>query len=144
MIHAQAVKTAIMVLPQAIGTSSVTGVVDTLGADYVTVKLIGDTAAAADVFTTLKLSHGDTTSAYTDITNAVGGTTFTIPAGNTNTGDVIGFFLDRKKVALKRHLQISIVGDATTRLCTVIAELERLKDGPDSATDQGLKLAHIV
>jgi hypothetical protein len=148
MIHAQKVKNAIMVLPVALGTDAVTGVVDTLGADYVTVKLIRQTSAAADIATTMKLSHGDTTSAYTDITNAVGGTNaaggFIIPAGNTNTGDILAFFLDRNKVGLKRHVQITLVGDATTCITTVIAELERLKEGPDSAADQGLKLSHIV
>lgn len=137
MINAQAVKHAIMVLPQSIGTTEVTGTLDTLGGDYVSVYYVGDTAAAGDVLTTLKLSHGDTTSAYTDITNAVGGTTFTIPAPNASTGDIIKFVLDRNKVQLKRHLKISIVGDATARLTTVIAELSRLKTLPDSDTEQG-------
>lgn len=139
MINAQTVKERIVVLPQSIATTEVTGTVDTLGADYVVVKYYGDTAAAGDAITTLKLSHGDTTSSYTDITAAVGGGVggFSIPAPNTSTGDVIKWCIERNNAQLKRYLKITIVGDATARLSMVSAELHRLKTLPDTDAEAG-------
>lgn len=137
MNEAQNTKKVIMVLPQAIGTDSVTGQVDCKGWDYCTIDVIGQTAAAGDVMTTLKIGQGDTTSAFTDISGAVGGTDFTIPAPNTSTGDIISFEVDTK--TKKRYLQLTMVGDATTRLTAVTATLSRGEQPATSASGRGLK-----
>ncbi len=137
MIHMQNTKHAIMVAPQTVGTTAVSGYVDTLNADYVTVTMDCATAAAADVFTALVLQHGDTTSAFTNISGYIGGTDFSIPAPNTSTPDTIRFHLDRNKTQLKRYVNISITGDATTRTCSVSADLSRLNATPTSASEAG-------
>lgn len=136
MINSQACKEAIMVLPQSIATTAVTGRVDSLDADWVTIKYVGDTAAAGDVLTVMKIGYGDTTSAFTDMTSAVGGTTFTIPAPNTSTGDTIKFEIDKTKYPY-RWFQISLTGDATARLTSVTAVLSRLKTAPDTDAEAG-------
>lgn len=138
MIHSQAAKDVIMVLPQSIGTTQVTGRIDSRNADWVTIKYIGDTAAAGDVLTVLKIGYGDTTSAFTDMTTAVGGGTggFTIPAPNTSTGDVIKFEIDKVKYPY-RYFQISITGDATARLTSVLGTLSRNKINPDTDSEAG-------
>lgn len=130
MIHAQGTKAVIMVAPQTIGTTAVSGYVDTLGYDYLTVDYIGATAVATDVLTALKLQTGDTTSAFTDLTGAVGGTSFDIPAPNTSTPDVIRFQVDCK--TKKRYVNISITGDATTRTTAVLGVLSRAAEMPDT------------
>ena len=136
MNEAQNTKKSIMVLPQAIGTDSVTGRVDCKGWDYCSIDVIADTAAAGDVMTTLKIGQGDTTSAFTDISGAIGGTDFTIPAPNTSTGDIMSFEVDTR--VKQRYLQLTMVGDATTRLTTVVATLSRGEQPPTSATNRGV------
>lgn len=137
MQYMQATKSAIMVAPQTIGTTSVTGYVDTLGYDHCRIYYQGATAAAADVITALKLQDGDTTSAFTDISGAVGGTDFTIPVPNTSTPDIMIFDVDTRNK--KRYLNISITGDATTRTTSVMAVLDRAAQMPDTDTEAGAK-----
>lgn len=134
MNHAQNTKAAIVVKPQSIGTTAVSGYVDSLNWDHVQIDYIGDTAAAADVITTLKLIHGDSTSAFSDVT---GGAPSVIPAPNTNTGDVIRFNVNKKGGTIKRYVGISIVGDATARLTAVVANLSRGRVTPTSDSEAG-------
>lgn len=135
MQYMQATKAAIMVAPQTIGTTAVTGYVDTLGYDHVRVYYQGATAAASDVITALKLQQGEATNSFTDISGAVGGTDFTIPAPNTSTPDVVIFDVDTRNK--KRYLNISITGDATTRTTSVMAVLDRAAQMPDTDTEAG-------
>ncbi len=136
-MHAlQQTKFVKMIESVALGTDSTTGRVDTKGWDYLTVLLNAVTAAAGDVMTTLKLGEGDTTSAFTDITGAVGGTSFSIPAPNTSAGDFIKFDVDLK--ARQRYIQLTVVGDATTRVTTVIGILSRGERAPTSTAEAGV------
>lgn len=141
MLPLQNTKAAIMIAPQSIGTSAVTGYVDTLGADEIVIDLYGVSDAAADLFTSLKLQDGATTSAFTDLSGAVGGTDsaggFTIPAPNTNTPDIIRFRLNRIKTpALRRYINIS-AALTTARIVTVVAHMARLDKTPDTAAEVG-------
>jgi len=137
----QNTKTVVMVAPQTIGTSAVEGYADTLGYDRLSVYYIGATAASGDAITTLKLQEGDTTSAFTDISGAVGGTSFTIPAPNTSTPDAVVFHVDLNKPR-DRYVNINIVGDATARSTSVIGILSRGAKSP--TTDALAGAAEIV
>jgi hypothetical protein len=138
MIDIQNTKVAQLVAPQTIGTTAVSGYVDTLGYDHLRVYYIGATAVSTDTITALKLQEGDTTSAFTDITGAVGGTSFDIPAPNTSTPDTVVFDVNLAK-ARKRYVNISITGDATTRTTSVIGVLGRAAVSPDTDTLAGAK-----
>ena len=135
MNDAQNVKYAQMVLPQSIGTSAVTGYIDTLGWDHLRVLYIGDTAASGDVITTLKLQDGSTTSAFTDISGAAPST---IPVPNTSTGDITVFDVSMAGNGdLERYINISIAGDATARLTSVIGILSRGRIAPNTDAEAG-------
>lgn len=127
----QNTKVAVMVNPQTIGTSAVSGYIDTLGYNRLSVYYIGATAVSTDTITGLKLQEGDTTSAFTDISGAIGGTDFTIPAPNTSAGDEVVFHVDlHGSKNRKRYVNIDIVGDATTRTTGVVGVLSRAKVSP--------------
>lgn len=131
-------KSAIMIAPVSVGTSAVTGYVDTLGADEIIVDVYGATDAAADVFSSLKLQDGATTTAFTDLTGAIGGTSFSIPAPNTSTPDIIRFHISRVKTpALRRYVNCSLAC-TTGRIVNVVAHMGRLGQTPDTATEEGV------
>lgn len=130
MVHSQNVKKGIVINPQSIGTSAVSGYVDTLGFDYVTIDYVGASVAAGGKPAALKIGHGDTTSAFTDISGGVGGTDFTIPTPNTSTGDVVTFFIDKNKGPIKRYVSLSTTGTATARIAGGVAHLSRAKETP--------------
>ena len=134
MVQIQDTKVVQLVAPQTIGTTAVSGYVDTLGYDHLRVYYIGATAVSTDTITALKLQEGDTTSAFTDISGAVGGTSFTIPVPNTSTPDTTVFDVSMARTLRKRYINISITGDATTRTTSVIGILERAAVSPDTDT----------
>ena len=132
------IKSVQMIAPVSVGTSAVTGYVDTLGADEIIVDVYGATDAAADVFSSLKLQDGATTSAFTDLTGAIGGTSFSIPAPNTSTPDIIRFHISRVKTpTLRRYVNASLAC-TTARIVAVVAHMGRLAQTPDSATEEGV------
>lgn len=137
MIHAQNSKAVNVILPQSIGTTVVTGVLDTLGYDYASVEFVKDTAVASSVVTTMKLTEGDTTSAYSAIAKFTNGTATGnfVPAvpSTSGTGQIHKFHVDLRK--RKRHLLVSLAS-TTARLCAVKAELSRGKM-PASDTEAG-------
>jgi hypothetical protein len=141
MLHLQNIKSAVMIAPVSVGTSAVTGYVDTHGSDEILIDVIGATDAAADVFTSLKLQDGATTSAFTDLTGAVGGTSagqFTIAAPNTSTPDIIRIRLNRVKTpALRRYVNVSLAL-TTARILTVVAHMGRMAETPDTAAEAGV------
>ena len=139
MIDIKNTKVAQMVAPQTIGTTTVSGYVDTLGYDHLRVYYLGATAVASDVITALKLQEGDTTSAFTDIAAALGGTAFTIPVPNTSTPDTTIFDVPLHQ-GRKRYVNISITGDATVRTTSVIGVLGRAAVSPTSDTLAGAAL----
>lgn len=137
MQYLSSIKSAIMIAPQSVGTSAVTGYVDILGADEILIDVYGVSDAAADVFSSLKLQDGATTSAFTDLTGFVGGTSFTIPAPNTNTPDIIRFRLNRdKNPAIRRYVNCSLAL-TTSRVLSVVAHMGRLRDMPDTEAEAG-------
>lgn len=132
------IKSVQMIAPVSVGTSAVTGYVDTIGADEILVDVYAATDAAADVFSSLKLQDGATTSAFTDLTGYVGGTSFSIPAPNTSTPDIIRFHISRvKNPAVRRYVNVSLAC-TTARILGVVAHLGRLGQTPDSATEEGV------
>ena len=140
MIYAQNTVHETIINPQSIGTTAVTGVIDTLGYDHVEILAMLDTAATSVTIGTLKLAEGDTTSAYTDITEFTGGTNtgnFTLPTGPgtaAGTGQIIVFDVDKRK--RKRYLRVSLANSAG-RLSCVTANLSRGREVPNSATERG-------
>jgi len=144
MLHLHNMKSAIAIAPISIGTSAVSGYVDTLGADEILIDVYGCTDAAADVFATLKLQDGATTSAFTDLSGFVGGTNaaggFTIPAPNTSTPDIIRFRLNRVATpAIRRYINVSM-SLTTARIITAVAHMGRLAQTPDTAAEAGATL----
>ena len=112
MIHAQGNKITNFFPPQAIGTTAVSGVIDTVGWDYLTVVTNLAAVTTATTITALAITEGHTTAAADAITALTGGTNtgnFTIPVGKgtatTNTGTVTVFQIDLKK--RKRYLKLS-------------------------------------
>jgi hypothetical protein len=145
MIHAQNTKSYVMLKNQSVGTSAtVSGTVDTLGYDYAVIEFNFDTAATTASVTTQKLSEGDTTSAYTDITafvgGGVGGFTIPAPAGTSVTAEVQKLYVNLK--GRKRYLKATLGVDAA-RICSIKAELSRAEEAPDTAAKRGLTLQVI-
>lgn len=143
MYELQNAKIAQMVSPQTVGTSAVSGYVDTLGWDALTVMYVGAAVATGGVPGTLKLQEGDTTSAFTDVSGTVGGTAFTIPTPNTSTGDNVLFHLNLVNNR-KRYINATVTGTATTRNTSIVAVLSRGAVTPTSATTAGAGAAVFV
>jgi len=143
MYELQNAKVAQMVAPQTVGTSAVSGYVDTLGYDALTVMYIGAAVATGGVPGTLKLQEGDTTSAFTDISGTLGGTSFTIPTPNTSTGDNVLFHVNLAN-GRKRYINATVTGTATTRTTNIQAVLTRAQVSPTSATLAGAGAAVYV
>ena len=145
MIGIQDTKAVQLVAPQTIGTTAVSGYVDTLGYDHLRVYYIGAAVATGALMSALKLQEGDTTSAFTDISGAVGGTAatggFIITTPTTSAPDNIIFDVNLAK-ARKRYVNISITGTATTRTTAVLGVLGRAAVTPD--TDAELGAAEVV
>jgi hypothetical protein len=145
MIHSQNTIHETLINPQSVGTTAVTGVIDTLGMNHLEVLALLDTAATTVTITTLKLAEGDTTSAYTDITEFTGGTAagnFTLPVGPgtaAGTGQIIALDVDLRK--RKRYLRVSLANSAG-RLSSVKATGTRHADYP--VTDSARGCAIVV
>ena len=111
--------------------ATASGIIDTLGYDFAEIDVIAtssnDTTNNPSV---LKIGEGDTTSAFTNVSGAVGDTDFTIPNCYTNTASdfKVKFSVDCR--ARKRYLQVS-VSPVTTQIITAIANLHKGDEGPD-------------
>lgn len=140
MIEIQNTKAVQLVAPQTIGTTAVSGYVDTLGYDHLRVYYIGAAVATGALMSALKLQEGDTTTAFTDISGAVGGTAatggFIIPTPTTSATDNIVFDVNLAN-ARKRYVNISITGTATTRTTAVLGVLGRAAVTPNTDTLAG-------
>ncbi len=118
--------------------ATVTANFDTLGYDWATVDVFGATAATNNQPTVLKLSEGDTTSSFTDITGFVGGTAvdathgFVIPAQVTTGFYNTKFNIDLR--ARKRYLQISIGSPGAATAFSAVANLGRGEQAPVTAS----------
>lgn len=117
------------------GTAS--GTIDTLGFDYCRIAVLLPTAdVVSNKPSVLKISEGDTTSSFTDVTAFVGGGAggFTIPnaitAATSITQPYAVFNVDAR--ARKRYLKIS-VSPQTTQVVNVLAELSRAEQTPSTS-----------
>lgn len=94
--------------------------VDCLGYHYATFLIGGEVATATDAsqtLTSLVLTEGDTTSAFSNITEFVGGTAFTIPVNNLTAQHLsCRFNVDLRK--RKRYLQVSMRAAAASSVNT--------------------------
>ena len=125
-------------------TATTTGVIDTLGAAYVTLRISQNLASATDASAKLavvSLANGDTTSAYTTVSGAVGTTNatatsaqFVIPANN-NT--VTGAAIEIGFVPVKRYYQLSVTTAAGATGISASANLSDNEIAPDTATEKG-------
>ena len=85
------------------------------------------------------MQHGDTTSAYADVSGFVGGTSFTFPTpANTSADTVVRFDVDLR--GKKRYLKVVATGNATGSVYSV-ARLGKPEDGPDTASEKGASVA---
>lgn len=108
------------------------GYVDTLGYDFLTLDVVATTAdVVSNSPSVLKLQEGDTTSSFSDIVGARGGTDFTIPNALTSATNNYKFNLDLR--ARKRYVQV-VVSPRTTQSITVVANLGRAEQSPITAT----------
>jgi hypothetical protein len=146
MIYDQNTKKKVLIAPASVGTTAVTGMVDTRGHSYLTVDYIGATAAAGALPAALKLGESDSTQNFTDITGAVGGTDaaggFTIPAIDTANPQIVSFKVDLR--GRKRYVQLSVTGTATARLTSAIATLSRSEQLPRDKTEQNVAAVIVV
>ena len=140
------IKIVKMVESVAVGTSAVSGYIDTKGYSDLTVVFNGATAATGGLPSAMKLQHGDTTSAFTDITGAVGGTAatggFIIPTPNTSAGEINEFRVGL--LGKKRYVNFTVTGTATTRVCTVLGILSRPEVVDTTATTTGVSVLVTV
>lgn len=137
MIEGQDTYSKIVVLPQSVGTTEVTGTFDTRGWDYAQIRFICDTAAASSVLTTCSLAEGEASNSFTAIAAyELGDTTNceAITAPNTSTGDIIRYDVDLRK--RKRYLQVGIAS-TTARLLACEAILSRGEVTPTSDATAG-------
>jgi hypothetical protein len=132
MLPDQNTKAAIVLLPQSIGTTEVTGTVDTIGFDHATVIHVLDTADPTSVITSASVNESEAaTGAWTAVAAAEGGTGYTNPVPNTSTGDVI-----IGSIALaprKRYLQVTFAS-TDARLASVVVLLSQGDEVPDTDT----------
>jgi len=115
-----------------------TGIIDTLGYDFAEIDVFSTTSNnVTNNPSVLKIGDGDTTAAFTNVSGAVGDTDFTIPNCYTSTASdfKVKFSVDCR--SLKRYLQVSI-SPVTTQVFSVVANLHRGDEGPDSAADAGV------
>jgi hypothetical protein len=126
------------------GATTPSGLIDTIGYDWATIDVIAGTSnVVSNVPTVLKLQESDVTNAssFADCVNFRGGTAvsatvdFVInPVANTAATAVLQnnykFNVDCR--ARKRYLQV-LVAPATTEVITVLANLGRGEQAPNTA-----------
>lgn len=145
MIHAQAVKYDICLLPTSItnGATATSLQVDTLGFDHVQIAVMAPTSNATTRPLTLRLTESDDTV----LTNFAGITQFT-GTSNTVTSTSAGFVIPLARTATtrlpfavfnvstkyrKRYLTLEYSG-TTTQIVSAIAILSRAAQAPKDAT----------
>lgn len=120
--------------------SSHTAVFDSMGYDRVCLGVAFGTVANTNPEITLKVGEGDTTTAFTDITELVGGGTggFTKPTPPTNTSVPSTMQFDVDARTRKRFLLLTVT-PFTTKQVTSFAVAQRPEQGPPAvASAEGL------
>lgn len=121
---AQTQKSVILVAPIEGTTNGVSGAVDTLGWDYLSVDFILDTAAAtANVVDTCKLGESQDATNYTDIVAFTGGTAtstsvgFVLPTA-ADTSDPETYRMNVDLRGRERYIKASLtLAQATSQVC---------------------------
>jgi hypothetical protein len=140
MIHSQNQKVETIIGPVSIGTTEVTGVLDTLDADYVTIDTILATAATS-VTLAIAVAYGDTTSSFTNIAAFTSGTAtgnFTAPdGGGTAAGaeQIVRIGIDKRNYPY-RYFRVGVT-NSSARITAVKADLSRQSNGVTDATSAG-------
>lgn len=127
----------------ALATTSVTnggtatGVVDTLGYDFLSLDLLQTTSNnTTNNLSVCKLAESDTTDAtnYSDVTAFVGDGTggFTVPVADTSNSQLYKFNMDLR--GRKRYIKLS-ASPLTTQSLTAIANLHLGEQSPVSAAN---------
>jgi len=121
--------------------ATVTATFDTVGFSRAVIELNHGASAVTTVPAVLKLSEGDTTSAYTDIDAFTAGTGFTAASPSTSAGtNIYRFDVDLR--GRKRHLKLTFTaaaGQGTTVITThAKAMLFRAALGTDTVTKLGV------
>jgi hypothetical protein len=144
MIHAQGMSEVLPVGPVAVtANADSTGVVDCRGYDYLTLNVnISSAASTTNVPTTLKLSEGDTTSAYTDILAFTGGTALSTAVGwvwptpcSTACQTFVRLHVDLHK--RMRYIQATMRHTTNSILATISGNLSRAGQMPITAAMAG-------
>jgi hypothetical protein len=144
MIHAQSEKDMILICDGGVTNGeTATGEIDTLGFDYCTISVCATTSNdTTNNFSTLTLSEGQTTSAYTAIANFTGDDTtdgFTIAAADTSNPQVVAR-LNVDLTKRERYLKLSATPLTTQAICA-LARLGYANETPTSVTNLGVAVA---
>ena len=146
MIQAQADKTVIVQAPSTgVSTSAITAAIDTLGASYVQIQVLGTqaTAAGTNKLDALAVASGtSSTGPWTNISGLVGTTNstaasgeFVIP-GHSVTNQP--FLINLGCVPPARWLRVTYDAPSTTYDdIVVIARLQQLNESANSTTEAG-------
>jgi hypothetical protein len=149
MIHLQNTKEVLPVVGVAVTAGqTTTGAIDTLGYDYCLVSVIQGTAGATTAPIMCKLSEGDTSTAFTDITDFVGDTATSTSAGyvlatTVSTAGAIIASLGVNTKARKRYLKLSATPGTTANI-TGHAILSRAETCPSTATLRGVSVQQFA
>lgn len=120
--------------------ATATGTVDTLGFDSVLVSVtVATSDSTSNNPSVFVVGEGDTSTAFTNITAAVGDTAWTIPNADTANPQVFAFHV-KTGGARKRYLKLSI-SPTTTQIISATALLSRADELPNSTTEQGVVAA---
>lgn len=140
MISSQNEKVVASVPTAAVGaTSTATLTIDTLGYDHASVAVMRAGNASTVFANVLKISEGDTTASYSDVTALVGGGTggFTIPAASSDTDTTNVVKMDVDCRAKKRYLKVTYTPGVSATV-GIVARLSRAEVSPANATDAGV------
>lgn len=136
MIHSQNQKVGVVIAPVSVGTTEVTGTIDTLDADYVTIDTVLATGATT-VTLAIAVAYGDTTSAFTNIPVFTSGTAtgnFTAPNAAA-TPQIVRIGIDKRNYPY-RYFRVGVT-NSSARITAVKADLSRQSNGVTDATSAG-------
>jgi hypothetical protein len=147
MIHAQNEKEVILICDgEVTADETATGYVDTLGYDYCTISVCATTSnATTNNFSTLTLSEGQTTAAWTAIAAFTGDDTtngFTIAAADTSIPQVVAK-LNIDLTKRERYLYLEATPLTSQAICA-LARLGYADETPTSAANLGVGVQKIA
>lgn len=125
--------------------STHSAVIDSLGYDRLSLGVAFSSVAQTTPEITLKVGEGDTTTAFTDITELVGGGTggFTKPAPPTNTSvaNTLQFDID---VRTRKRFLLLTVTPFTTKVVSSFVAAQRPTEGPPAVASVENLIARIA